>query len=223
MRWTYTGNLPGSNQGGGFDGPSADTMRLYSIAPHMHYTGVDMRIWIDRPAPGEAACETGMLSSAMLCGIQAGCQQNFSFVSCAQEACPEQFEALTLPCWGCAQAALQGGGADTQSRLFACETELAPDELAGRSTNECLLSAPNYSFEWQWNYPFDTPYENLPVFEPGSVLTLDCGYNNTMGNRLLAGALQRAGKTETQPVVLGDETLDEMCLTVLTFIFEREE
>ena len=50
---------------------------------------------------------------------------------------------------------------------------------------------------------------------------MDCGYNNTMDNALLAGALQRAGKTEPQTVVLGDETLDEMCLSVLTLVFER--
>ena len=65
MRWTYTGRLPGSGGGGAFDGPSAREMRLWSIAPHMHYTGVDMKISIDRPEPGGTACDSGMLTSAI--------------------------------------------------------------------------------------------------------------------------------------------------------------
>ena len=109
--------------------------------------------------------------------------------------------------------------------LVACEalqTGCWRHGLVAKS-KECLLSAPNYSFEWQWNYPFDADFDELPVFAPGHVLTMDCGYNNTMDNALLAGALQRAGKTEPQTVVLGDETLDEMCLAVLTLVFERSE
>ena len=221
MRWTYTGRLPGSNDGGNFDGPSAQEMRLLSVAPHMHYTGVDMKISLDRPEPGGTACDSGMLSTAMFCGVQAGCPQDGGFIRCAMESCPEQFDAMTVPCWGCAQKAFQTAGDDLQGALFACETDVAPADPAGRSAQECLLSAPNYSFEWQWNYPFDADFDALPVFAPGHVLTMDCGYNNTMDNALLAGALQRAGKTEPQTVVLGDETLDEMCLAVLTLVFER--
>ncbi|MEC8050967.1 MAG: hypothetical protein VX210_09270 [Myxococcota bacterium] len=220
MRWTYTGRLPGSGSGGSFDGPNAREMRLWSIAPHMHYTGVDMKISIDRPEPGGTACDSGMLTSAIFCGLQAQCPQNSDFINCGIEACPEQFGAMTTACWGCAQKAFQSGG-DLQTELTACETEVAPSDPAGRSANECLLSAPKYSFEWQWNYPFDADFDELPVFAPGHVLTLDCGYNNSMSNPLLAGALQRAGKSETQVVTLGDETLDEMCLTVMTLVFER--
>lgn len=222
MRWTYTGRLPGSNDGGVPDGPATTEMRLLSVAPHMHYTGVDMKLSVDRPNPGETACGSGMLTGAMFCGVQAGCPTNQGFIGCAMEACPEQFDAMTVPCWGCAQKAFQTSGDDLQAALFACETDLAPEETAGRSGHECLLSAPNYSFEWQWNYPFDAPFNELPVFEPGTVLTIDCGYNNTLDNGLLAEALQRAGKTETQEVRLGDETLDEMCLAVLTLVFERD-
>ena len=85
-----------------------------------------------------------------------------------------------------------------------------------------LAECSEYSFEWQWNYPFDADFDELPVFAQGHVLTLDCGYNNSMSNPLLAGALQRAGKKRNPSCDLGDETLDEMCLTVMTLVFERD-
>ena len=219
MRWTYAGQLPGST---GQGGPLAETVKLFSIAPHMHYTGVDMKVWIDRPAPGSTACEPGTLTNAVFCGLRENCPQDQTFVNCLEERCPDEFDAVSLPCWGCGTSAFLNGGENVQQELFACENEAKSAHDSELQANECLLSAPSYSFEWQWNYQYDTAFEALPSLSKGTVMTIDCGYNNTLDNPLLAKALSRAGYDEPITVTQGDETLDEMCLAVMTLVFERD-
>lgn len=88
----------------------------------------------------------------------------------------------------------------------------------GDPPNECLLQEPQWNFDWQRGYQYDTPIESLPRINPGDKLTVRCTYDNTMNNTKLKAALSEQGKREPQEVRLGEETLDEMCLAALSFV-----
>ena len=224
IRWTYAGDLPGGPDGSGGVG-ALNELKLISIAPHMHYAGVDMQVHIDRPAPEEAACEPGSLSAFFTCANSAGCLDSNDTVACIQSECSSQWDALSLTCWGCAHRVFTAGGSQVESiaQIAACERKELIRSTLAQPTNECLVSAPMYDFEWQRSYAYDVPIEDLPSFVPGDIITINCGYDNSMNNANMRGALNRAGLSETINVNLGDETLDEMCLVGLLFSFERSE
>jgi hypothetical protein len=79
---------------------------------------------------------------------------------------------------------------------------------------ECLLDTPKWDFNWQRGYRYDVPIEQAPTVKAGDVLNLRCTYDNSTQNGLVADALFEQGLTEPRDVVLGEETLDEMCLGV---------
>jgi hypothetical protein len=222
LRWTYTGNLPGGPDGlGGVD--ELHELKLLSVAPHMHYAGVNMEVSIERPALGDPACTPGSLSAFFTCANAKGCLDSDDGLSCLQTECQAEWDSLSLTCWGCAQQVftMSGGQAEAIAQISACER---PDEsrmINPQPTNECLVSAPKYDFEWQRSYFYDVPLAELPTFMPGDVLTINCGYDNSMDNGNMREALGRAGLDENIEVNLGDETLDEMCLVGLLFSFER--
>ena len=224
IRWTYTGNLPGGPDGFGGTG-ELNEVKLLSASPHMHYAGVDMKVHIDRPEPSEASCEAGTLTSFFSCATAEGCLSSDNMLDCLQTECKENWEALSLSCWGCAHRVLvsQGTQAQAIAQISACER---PDEsrlIDPQPTRECLVSAPKYDFEWQRAYAYDVPLDELPIFRPGDILTLNCGYDNSMNNQNMREALGRVGMSEPSDVILGDETLDEMCLVGLLFSFERQD
>jgi len=193
----------------------------------MHYAGVDMKVYIDRPDPMAGACEPGSLTGFFACANGAGCLEGDDALGCIQRDCAEQWSALSLSCWGCAHRVFTAPGERTEAiaQIASCERP-EPDRVslvADEPTHECLVSAPRYSFEWQRAYRYDAPLEELPTFMPGDILTIDCGYDNSMENPSMRSALSRAGLDEPQPVFLGDETLDEMCLVGLLFSFERRD
>lgn len=66
--------------------------------------------------------------------------------------------------------------------------------------NECLVDIPDWDFNWQGFYLYETPVE-IPF---GSQLKLDCWYDNSAAN-------QPNGRTP-QDVRWGEGTYDEMCL-----------
>jgi hypothetical protein len=222
MRWTYNGRLFGGGAGGA---EGLGDLRLLGVAPHMHYAGVDMKVRLDRPVGGETACESGMLTNLFSCAAANSCLSDEDLLGCTESACGEEFAAVELPCWGCFHKVFRGGGgqAEILAGLTSCETDITPMQESEQPAQECLVSAPKYSFEWQRVYEYDAPYEALPVFTPGSVLTIECNYDNSMNNPLIRGALGRVGLDAPADVVLGDETLDEMCLIGLLFAFERRD
>ncbi len=89
--------------------------------------------------------------------------------------------------------------------------ELAAADSGNR---ECLLQTPKWDFNWQRNYQYDVPIEELPKVSPGDELVMRCTYDNTMGNPFVKRALQERGLEAPVPVRLGEQTLDEMCLGV---------
>ncbi len=84
----------------------------------------------------------------------------------------------------------------------------------GDGYDDCLLQTPNYSFEWQRLYSFDTDLDQMPLTRSGDKIYLRCEYDNSMNNPYVVEALEDQGLDAPIDVVLGEETLDEMCLGV---------
>ncbi|NUO51234.1 MAG: hypothetical protein HOV80_20445 [Polyangiaceae bacterium] len=94
--------------------------------------------------------------------------------------------------------------------------ELVTMERDGQT--ECMLHTPRWDFNWQMFYQWDLDIDQLPVAKPGDVWTLRCTYDNSMGNPFVVKALNDQGLAAPQDVVLGEQTLDEMCLMGLGFL-----
>jgi hypothetical protein len=84
---------------------------------------------------------------------------------------------------------------------------------------ECFLETPQWNFNWQRAYEYNTPIASLPTVSQGDLLKMRCTYNNTMQNVALASALTENGETQTEPITLGESTLDEMCLGAFWFVY----
>ena len=85
-----------------------------------------------------------------------------------------------------------------------------PEEVAA----ECLLQTPRWDFQWQRLYSYAADLDAVPRVRPGDSVYLRCTYNNSMSNPFVVKALGEQGLSEPKEVVLGEETLDEMCLGV---------
>jgi hypothetical protein len=79
---------------------------------------------------------------------------------------------------------------------------------------ECLIETPKWDFNWQRGYVYDTPIDQAPTVRGGDVLELRCAYDNSMQNPFVQRALTEQGLAAPRDVVLGEETLDEMCLGI---------
>ena len=88
--------------------------------------------------------------------------------------------------------------------------ELVTVERDGQT--DCLLHTPRWDFNWQMFYQWDLDIEQLPVARPGDKWTIRCTYDNSMANPFVVKALNEQGLAAPQDVVLGEQTLDEMCL-----------
>jgi hypothetical protein len=80
--------------------------------------------------------------------------------------------------------------------------------------DECLLDTPKWDFNWQRGYRYDVPIDQAPTAKTGDVINLRCTYDNSMNNPAVATALTQQGLTAPHDVLLGESTLDEMCLGV---------
>ncbi|MEZ4399230.1 MAG: hypothetical protein R3B06_04380 [Kofleriaceae bacterium] len=84
---------------------------------------------------------------------------------------------------------------------------------AAQPADECLYSG-GWNFDWQRSYLYDAPIEALPTVATGDVIDVSCTYDNTVRNPFVQRALAEAGLDAPIDVVLGEETLDEMCLGI---------
>jgi len=84
---------------------------------------------------------------------------------------------------------------------------------AGTSDTTCLLQEPRWDFGWQRFYAYDAPIQSLPKLQAGDKIKLRCTYDNTMDNAHLAADLS-AQHRAVAPVLLGEETTNEMCVTL---------
>ncbi|MBR57051.1 MAG: hypothetical protein CMH54_03235 [Myxococcales bacterium] len=88
--------------------------------------------------------------------------------------------------------------------------------LVEHITNEgdplCMIDIPQWDFNWQQNYVFRRK-DSVQV-RPGESIRLTCTYNNSVENQpSVDGVIM-----EPRTVTWGDGTLDEMCLSFLTFV-----
>lgn len=198
------------------NGKPMPQFKVYAVGTHMHYVGTNMQIRLERPPP-KAACTQAMVDPLVACLAKA-CpgKQAAELAVCAQENCKAALAGLDTGCGQCLQAeALKGSS--QQATLQACTT--APAATATGPADECLIETPNWDFNWQRIYVYDTALDQLPTLTSGDRLRMKCTYDNTMGNKFVAAALKAQGKSAPVPVSLGEETLDEMCLAVVQVLY----
>lgn len=195
---------------------------IYSVATHMHYVGTDMSVRIRRAA-GAPPCNAAESEPLSTC-VQANCPNatGFALSQCAEQSCGPALNALSPLCGSCLQEELISG---TANPVAACGVPFVPPaDLYGtvpeQSANECLIQTPAWDFNWQRSYVYDAEIQDLPFIGPGDTFELDCHYNNSMSNPFVREALAQQGLDAPREVVLGDETLDEMCLLAVSFLYK---
>jgi hypothetical protein len=92
--------------------------------------------------------------------------------------------------------------------------------VADSPENECLLHEPRWNFDWQRFYTYDAAIDELPRLGAGDRITVDCRYDNTLANPGVARALSDANQPQPVDVLLGEQTLDEMCLVMLPLLYK---
>jgi hypothetical protein len=83
---------------------------------------------------------------------------------------------------------------------------------------ECLTQEPDWNFDWQRSYAYAAPIESLPTLRAGDKLKVRCSYDNTLTNPFVQRALADTGRRDVSDVVLGETTLDEMCLVLMQLL-----
>jgi hypothetical protein len=78
----------------------------------------------------------------------------------------------------------------------------------------CLIQTPRWDFNWQRTYNIDAAIGQFPKVQGGDVVKLRCTYNNTLDNPLLAEALASEGLDAPTTVLLGESSIEEMCLLI---------
>jgi hypothetical protein len=78
-------------------------------------------------------------------------------------------------------------------------------------TSECLVDS-GWSFDWQRTYSYDAKLSELPIFDPGSAVTVSCQWDNTFANPYMPRLLYNSGYVAPYDVHLGLTSADEMCL-----------
>lgn len=73
----------------------------------------------------------------------------------------------------------------------------------------CVLDNPRWDFNWQRDYTLKTPV----TLAQGDKLRITCVYDNGQANQPIVNGVQQTPRA----VAWGESTLDEMCMTYLTF------
>jgi hypothetical protein len=105
-------------------------------------------------------------------------------------------------------------GVDLEAKIL--RSSPAPDEPA----EECLIKVPRWNFDWQRTYQYDTDLSQLPTVGDGDEITVRCLYDNTLENPYVDRAIDEANLDMPVEVLLGEETLDEMCLAAFGIVFD---
>lgn len=194
------------------NGKAMPQLKIYAVGTHMHYVGRSMQISVER-SPPKAPCTEAVLGPLGDC-LQKACpgKAGMELAMCAQAACKGEVAAIDGLCGECLQKQVIKG--TPQDQIGAACTAVPPGVTTGPA-QECLLETPNWDFNWQRIYVYDTAIDQLPVLGGGDKLRLKCTYDNTLGNPFVAKALKDEGKAAPITVKLGETTLDEMCLAVV--------
>jgi mono/diheme cytochrome c family protein len=100
------------------------------------------------------------------------------------------------------------------------KVEVEREPADGQPAKECLLHEPRWDFNWQRFYAYDAPIEALPRILPKDRIRLTCLYDNSMDNPGVVQALKDAKEPSPKDVYLGEQTLNEMCLTMLPLLYK---
>lgn len=95
----------------------------------------------------------------------------------------------------------------------------APD--ADEPAEECVLAVPDYRYEWQRMYAYAGAVGDGPVVSSGDKLRIRCTYDNSLDHEGTRAALEDAGLDAPIDVYLGEETLDEMCIAMIGFVYKH--
>ena len=110
-------------------------------------------------------------------------------------------------------------GAATHMHYVGRDMKIDLEHADASLGEECLLQTPDWNFSWQRFYGYDAPIEELPRFDIGDKLKLRCTYDNTVENPYVVQALKDQKLQSPVDVVLGESTLDEMCLAGVPVVF----
>ena len=122
--------------------------------------------------------------------------------------------------------ASQGGGDDNRFRFFSMmphqhyigtgmEVRWTHANPTGEEPAEDCLVNSGWNFNWQRNYTYDAPFEELPEGRDGDSLWMQCTWDNTTDNPWVLKMLEETGETEPFAVELGETTRDEMCILIV--------
>lgn len=100
-------------------------------------------------------------------------------------------------------------GTDMKMDIVRAEPDIEEPE------EECFLQTPKWDFNWQRSYAYDTPIETGFRVRSGDTVRVRCTYDNTLDNPGVQEMLAEIGGKEPVDVVLGEGTLNEMCITGL--------
>lgn len=114
-------------------------------------------------------------------------------------------------------------GGDRPARLFAVGHHM--HRFGWRMTSrlvggDCLLDTPAWDYDWHTLYQLDLPPADWPVLRPEDRVELACSYRNTFDHPGAAQTYQEAGLSEPVDVVLGTDSLDEMCDLLLGVVID---
>jgi hypothetical protein len=188
----------------------------------MHYVGRDARITLHRPPPAPV-CDARAVSPLQDC-VATNCPDlsGQAVVDCATNHCGAFVSGLPRACTDCLVRQVQAGAADV---FGPCEQPPGPPTQYGplpdQPADECLLETPSWDFDWQRFYTYDVPVTSLPLVMPGDVFEIRCRYDNSMDNPFVRRALAEQGLDRPRDVVLGETTLDEMCLGAFTLLYKQ--
>jgi len=94
--------------------------------------------------------------------------------------------------------------------------------VGGEESRQCLLQTPQWDFNWQRIYHYDTTLDALPTINAGDTIELRCTYDNTMTNPALVEQLSEQHLKAPLDILLGESTLDEMCVGYLPLVYPNQ-
>ena len=92
---------------------------------------------------------------------------------------------------------------------------LERDNPRGRTPKTECLSNTGWNFDWQRTYAYRAPFDRLPPIAAGDIVDIKCTWNNTLANPFLQRLLTETNSGQPFDVRFGEQTTNEMCLTIL--------
>ena len=92
---------------------------------------------------------------------------------------------------------------------------LERDHPRGDTPKTECLSNTGWNFDWQRTYAYRAGFAQLPPIAAGDIVDIRCTWNNTFANPFLQRLLTETNSGQPFDVRFGEQTTNEMCLTIL--------